>query len=96
MNSLEKLRDKIQGLEKIHQLHILKIFMDRECNYTENANGIFINMGILKSDIIKSVQDYLDYVVLQENHLGIIEFEKNKYKDELEKDNKEKNQYIHN
>jgi hypothetical protein len=53
-------------------------------------------MGILKSDIIKSVQDYLDYVVLQENHLGMIEFEKNKYKDELEKDNKEKNQYIHN
>ena len=96
MNSLEKLRDKVQNLKKIHQLHILKILMDCDCHYTENANGVFVNMGTLEPNIISSIKKYLEYVNLQEDDLDQFETEKNKYKDEIEKDNKEKNQYLLN
>ena len=90
MNDVSKLRDKIQKLEKIHQLHILKILMDDDTHYTENANGVFVNMGTLNADVIVKIRKYLEYVYLQEDHLDEGEQEKNKYKDDMEKDNKDK------
>ena len=54
-----------------------------------NSNGVFINMVTLKAVTIDSIKKYLEYVNLQEDHLDQGEIEKNKYKDELEKDNKE-------
>lgn len=89
MESLKKLRDKIQTLEKIHQLHILKILIENNISYTENSNGVFINMITLSEDVSNSIEKYLEYVSLQEDHLDKVETEKNKYLDEMEKDNKE-------
>jgi hypothetical protein len=89
MESLKNLRDKIQTLEKIHQLHILKILIENNISYTENSNGVFINMITLNEDVSNSIEKYLEYVSLQEDHLGKVETEKNKYLDEMEKDNKE-------
>jgi hypothetical protein len=89
MESLKRLRKHIQSLEKIHQQHILKIIMENKTYYTENSNGVFINMVTLNAVTIDSIKKYLEYVNLQEDHLDQGEIEKNKYKDELEKDNKE-------
>jgi len=89
MESLKHLRKHIQSLEKIHQQHILKIIMENKTHYTENSNGVFINMVTLDVVTIDSIKKYLEYVNLQEDHLDQGEIEKNKYKDELEKDNKE-------
>ena len=89
MESLKNLRDKIQTLEKIHQLHILKILIENNISYTENSNGVFINMITLSEDVSNSIEKYLEYVSLQEDHLNKVETEKNKYLDEMEKDNKE-------
>jgi len=89
MESLKHLRDKIQTLEKIHQLHILKILIENNISYTENSNGVFINMITLSEDVSNSIEKYLEYVSLQEDHLDKVETEKNKYLDEMEKDNKE-------
>ena len=41
MKDLVKLRDRIQKLEKIHQLHILKIILEHNIPYTENSNGFY-------------------------------------------------------
>lgn len=89
MDAISKLRDKIQKLEKIHQLHILKILMENDTHYTENTNGVFVNIGTLHEDVITNIKKYLEYVYLQEDHLDEGEQEKNKYKDDMEKDNKE-------
>jgi len=89
MESLKNLRDKIQTLEKIHQLHILKILIENNISYTENSNGVFINMITLSEDVSNSIEKYLEYVSVQEDHLDKVETEKNKYLDEMEKDNKE-------
>ena len=45
MKKIIVLRDKIQALDKFHQIEIFKILKTHNVNYTENRNGIFINMN---------------------------------------------------
>jgi len=88
MNNITLLRDTIEKLEKIHQMHILEIFNKYGVEYTENANGVFVNMTILKEDIIADITSYIDYVNLQQLQLEKVEAEKDAYKKEFYKDNK--------
>ena len=89
MDKLKKLRDAIQQLEKIHQIYILKLFTMHSVSYTENSNGIFVNMSTISKTVIKDIQEYLKYVDLQETQLEDAEVTKEKYKKSLFKDNKE-------
>ena len=75
-------------MEKIHQVHILKIFKKYNVEYTENTNGIFINMSILKDEAIVEIKSYIEYVKLQQKQLEKVEAEKESYKKEFYKDNK--------
>jgi hypothetical protein len=88
MNNLTTLRDSIEKLEKIHQVHILKIFNKYNIEFTENTNGIFVNMTILNTDAINDIKSYIDYVKLQQKQLEKVEAEKDAYKKEFYKDNK--------
>ena len=88
MNSLTTLRDTIEKMEKIHQVHILKIFNKYGIEYTENTNGIFVNMSILKQGAIDDISSYIEYVKLQQTQLEKVEAEKDAYKKEFYKDNK--------
>jgi len=88
MNNITSLRDTIEKLEKIHQMYILEIFNKYGVEYTENANGVFVNMTILKEDIISDITSYIDYVNLQQLQLEKVEAEKDAYKKEFYKDNK--------
>ncbi len=90
MKDLKKLRDKIQNLEKIHQLYILQLFITHNVSYTENSNGIFINMKTIGDNVYNLVCEYLAYVKLQEDHLHQGEAAKELYKINLTKGNKDK------
>jgi len=89
MTHLIDLRDKIQQLNKFHQLEILRIFKTQKTNYTENRNGIFINMNNLDKATLKMLEEYLNYVSTQQDHLDTIERQKEQYKISFFKDNKE-------
>ena len=89
MVDLKKLRDSIQQLEKIHQVYILKLFNMHSVPYTENSNGIFVNMSTISQLVIKDIQEYLKYVDLQETQLEDAEVAKEKYKKSLFKGNKD-------
>ena len=101
MDPLKTLRDKIQNLEKIHQKYILKIFCANNVPYTENSNGVFINMINIPDHIIEELYKYLNYVNIQENFLVEGEVAREAYKQTLtnanknNKDNKDKSQYLH-
>ena len=88
MDDLVQLRNKIQSLEKIHQLHILKIINDNNIPYTENTNGVFINLSTTSSIILNKIKTYLKYVNLQEFHLDKGEAAKMQYKQNMFKDKK--------
>lgn len=85
VEQLEILRDKIQSLNNIelHHLKILKIFKDNNCNYSENSNGVFINMNNITDNIIKKITDYLKYIEKQNIKFENYEHIKNEYKKEI-------------
>ena len=89
MVDLKKLRDIIQELEKIHQLYILNLIITRSVPYSENSNGVFINMSVIAPKVLTEIHNYLKYVELQENQLEDDEVLKANYKKSLFKDNKD-------
>jgi len=89
MKKIIALRDNIQSLDKFHQIEIFKIFKAHNVNYTENRNGIFINMNELDKKIIKKLEKYLHYVSTQQTQLDIVEQQKEQYKLSFFKDNKD-------
>ena len=89
MNNTElKIRDQVEKMEKIHQVNILKIFKKHNIDFTENSNGIFVNMTILNPDILEEINSYISYVNLQQTQLNKVEQDKERYKKEFYKDNK--------
>lgn len=90
MNNTEllKVRDDVEKMEKIHQINILKIFKKHNIDFTENSNGIFINMTILNTEILEEITSYISYVNLQQSQLNKVEQDKERYKKEFYKDNK--------
>jgi len=85
---LKNLRNDIEKLDKIHQIHILGVLKSANIEYTENTNGIFINMTILDKETVKEIAEYISYVKLQQKQLDKIEKDKERYKKEFYKDNK--------
>jgi hypothetical protein len=89
VNDVKKLRDTIQEMDAIHQVNILKIIKKNTVDFTENNNGIFINMSLLDDSTIAEMTKFVRYVNLQEKQLDCVEDIKAQYKKELFKGNKE-------
>ena len=88
-DNLQLLRNQIEKLDKVHHVGILKILKENTVQYSENTNGIFINLTKVNDIIIESIKKYVTYVKLQEVELGDIEDQKKEYKKEFYNDNKE-------
>ena len=89
-SNLNFLKEKIEALDKFHQIEILKILQaDDKCTINENNNGIFINLTSLQDKVIFELEKYLEYVEKQEIQLGEIEKQKNKLTNTFFKDNKD-------
>ena len=86
---LQNLRDEIEKMEPIHQLRIFEIIKNKKLSYTENNNGIFINLTTIDEETIKDIKSYLLYVDLQQEQLDKGEQDKEKYINQFYKDNKD-------
>ena len=94
MDQLIFLREKIQKLSKFHQIEVFKILKKNKVKYTENRNGIFLNMNELDVSIIGLLNEYLTYVETQQDHLEYIEKKKEEYKLSFFNPNKENKSII--
>ena len=75
--SVNTLKERIERMEKYHQIEILRIlnkFSNVKTN--ENNNGTFVNLTELTPDIIKELEKYTDYVDEQQKLLKKVETEK--------------------
>ena len=59
---LKNLRDEISELEDFQQLEILKIVDTNNIKYSQNNNGIFLNMKILEKKCLKEIYNYLEFI----------------------------------
>jgi len=54
---------RIQNLKgKKHYLEIYKIIKDNNVTYSQNINGIFINLTNIEDFILEKIIEYLNYV----------------------------------
>ena len=89
MDNLIVLREKLQALSKFHQLEVFRLLQKKKVEYTENRNGIFVNMNNLDNKSILALSDYLNYVSTQQDQLEIVEKKKEEYANSFFKNNKE-------
>ena len=99
MKTIEKtkLKSKIEKLDKIHQTKILEILINNNIKYSENRNGIFLNMENLNKKTVREIEKNLEYFQKQEKTLTDIETIKSELNNEyFENGNKETTTYISN
>jgi len=73
IENLKKMKDIIEQYDKQQHIDILKIFIDNSVNITKNSNGSFINLTEVNINIINKIQDYINFVNIQNIKLTDIE-----------------------
>ena len=62
VEKLKCLRDQIRELEKDEHFEVLRIIRENENNkFTENNNGIFVNMNKLDHNTIEKIESFLEF-----------------------------------
>lgn len=62
VEKLKCLRDLIRDLEKDEHFEVLRIIRENENNkFTENNNGIFVNMNKLDPMTIEKIESFLEF-----------------------------------
>lgn len=89
-SNLNFLKEKIEALDKFHQIEILRIINKNNSSIlNENNNGVFINLTNINDTVIEELEKYLDYVKKQEKQLTEIELQKDILSNTFFKDNKD-------
>ncbi len=89
MNNLVSLRDKIEKLEKKQHVEIVRIIQNNSIDFTENRNGIFLNMKNLTTKCVNEIEKYLKYIDIQKKQIEYDENTKAQYANTFFKCNKE-------
>ena len=76
IDSLKYLSDKRELLTMFHQIEILRILHTNKVTFSENKNGVFVNLTYVGQDIIDTISEYIIYVYKQESQLNEIEEKK--------------------
>ena len=92
---IKYIRDTIENINPIHHIKFFEIFKKHNVKYSENRNGIFINMSSLDTNIVNEIEEYIFYINKQEETLNKTEKIKKNFKNEFFKDNKDKKEKIY-
>lgn len=85
-NQLVELKKTIENFSEDKQLEIFRIIKENNMNFTENQNGIFLNLSELTPLTLKKISDYLIYIKKQESFIKIIEKQKLEYKEMIDEE----------
>jgi|TARA_B110000971_G_C20003910_1_gene498198 hypothetical protein len=75
-DTLIELKDNLECFELSNQARALRIIINHSVSYDENANGVFVNMSNVQSEVIEELQRFVGYVNLQQQFLQDQEKEK--------------------
>ncbi len=81
----KKLKDLIKNLNRFELIEIFNIFKEEKCSFSENTNGIFINITNVEEEVINKVYKFIEYIEEKKKDLKvqeeIIEEERERIKD---------------
>jgi hypothetical protein len=72
-DEIKELRNTIHEFSKEKQLEIFKMCKSKDIFYTENKNGVFINLTELTPHQIKELHQYVTYINEQEEEIQNLE-----------------------
>jgi hypothetical protein len=79
MFQINNIRKTIESMNKFNQIEVLRILKNSKATLNENNYGVFINLTNLDYDILKKLDDYIEYVNVQEKNLNNVEKQKETY-----------------
>lgn len=79
MFQINNIRKTIESMNKFNQIEVLRILKNCKATLNENNYGVFINLSNLDYDILKKLDDYIEYVKVQEKNLNNVEKQKENY-----------------
>lgn len=75
---INHLKNTIENLPKENHVEIFKILHKHNVQYSENKNGIFINLIEVSPVIIHEIDQYVKYLEEQNNEIKKFEIKKSK------------------
>ena len=82
INDKKNLIKAIEYLSKVEHIEIFKIIQKNKIKYTQNDNGIFINLSLLDNKMVDEIQNFVNFCIDNKKSLDkkekIINKEKNK------------------
>ena len=80
--NINAMKDRIEQMTKNYQIEMARLLINtHNIAYDENQNGLFINMAQMTEEVKTSIQQFIEYVDLQEQQLNADETEKDGLKD---------------
>lgn len=79
INILNFISKEISYLSKEKHIEIFSIIHNYTNKYSENNNGIFINLTELEPNIIKKIYEHIIYIKVQEKNIKKVEKEREQY-----------------
>lgn len=70
------LKNKIDNLSNDNHVEILKIIQKHNTNFTENNNGIFVNMMDMTPVVLSEINYFISYLNTQNNEIEKFETKK--------------------
>ena len=80
IEELKNLRNVIDNLNPLYHDKIFDLIKENNMLYSENKNGIFINMNNLSKTCIEKIYEYLEYIKKQEKNFSDVEKIKREFK----------------
>ena len=72
------IKQAIERLDSSNHKEIFRIFKKYDVQYSENKNGIFINLTHIDDIVLNEIKEYLLYVNKQEKDIDTLESQKQK------------------
>ena len=78
------IKERIELMNKHHQIEVLRILkQNSNVVLNENNNGVFINLTEQDDNVMKQLEDFLNYVDVQQKHLHTIEHKQEQIEQEF-------------
>ena len=86
MNKIElckSIQNNVIKLTSNEILELFKIIIDNKTNYTQNNNGVFLNLNWLEEDILLKLNNYILFCISSQNEIKKYELMKDQLNDSI-------------
>lgn len=80
-NEISKMIEHIQDMHASEHQQIFNIIKESSCRYTENLNGVFINLAHVPNAVLVNIQSIINFWQDQKHHIAEMEKQRSKIQD---------------